>query len=280
MQEHLIAVNGTELFYAEEGTGHLCLLLHGGPGLDHQEFVPWLSPLATSARLIYLDHRGNGRSQRVAPEQFTTAAVVEDVEALRRALGFEQMAVLGHSFGGFIALSYTLAYPASVSRLIISCSAPSYDIGAEVEAQLAAFDNSQIAAAFARENEIQSDEDMRAVILDELPFYFASYPDEIRRVAEDWANRTRYSAALSSWWSVNQMPLYDTRPRLAEIHMPTLVLAGRHDRVCSLNQARLMEHGIPGARMVVFEASGHMPQMEESARYIQVVRDFLTERDG
>lgn len=276
MQEHYVAVNGTELFYAEEGTGLPCLLLHGGPGLDHQEFVPWLSPLATSARLIYLDHRGNGRSRRIPPEQFTTAAVVEDVEALRRALGFEQMAVLGHSFGGFIALSYALAYPSAVSRLIISCSAPSHDIGAEVEEQLAAFNNPQVAAAFARENEIQSDEDMRAVILDELPFYFAAYPDEIRQVAEDWARRTRYSAALSSWWSVHQMPLYDVRPRLGELTMPTLILAGRHDRVCSLNQARLMEQGIPGARLVVFEKSGHMPQMEEPARYIQTARDFLT----
>lgn len=275
MQEHHIAVNGTNLFYAEEGTGMPCLLLHGGPGLDHHEFVPWLSPLATSARLLYLDHRGNGLSQRIPPEQFTTDAVVEDVEALRRALGSEQIAVLGHSFGGFIALSYALAYPSAVSRLIISCSAPSYDIGAEVEEQLAAFDNPHVAAAFARENEIQSDEDMRAVILDELPFYFATYPDEIRQVAEDWARRTRYSAALSSWWSVHQMPLYDVRPRLSELTMPTLVLAGQHDRVCSLNQARIMEQGIPGAHLVVFEKSGHMPQMEEPARYIQVVRDFL-----
>lgn len=275
MQEHHIAVNGTNLFYAEEGTGMPCLLLHGGPGLDHHEFVPWLSPLATSARLIYLDHRGNGLSQRIPPEQFTTDAVVEDVEALRQALGSEQIAVLGHSFGGFIALSYALAYPSAVSRLIISCSAPSYDIGAEVEEQLAAFDNPQVAAAFARENEIQSDEDMRAVILDELPFYFATYPDEIRQVAEDWAKRTLYSAALSSWWSVHQMPLYDVRPRLGELTMPTLILAGQYDRVCSLNQARIMEQGIPGARLVVFEKSGHMPQMEEPARYIQVVRDFL-----
>ena len=71
------------------------------------------------------------------------------------------------------------------------------------------------------------------------------------------------------------MPLYDTRPRLGELHMPTLILAGRHDRVCSLNQARLMQQGISGARLVIFEESGHMPQMEESARYIQTVRDFV-----
>ncbi len=275
MQEHHIHVNGTELFYAEEGDGRPCVLLHGGPGLDHQEFVPWLSPVAARARLIYLDHRGNGLSRRIPPEQFTTVAVVEDIEALRQELGFEQIAVLGHSFGGFIALSYALAHPSSVSRLIISCSAPSYDIGAEVEEQLAAFNDPQLAAAFARENEIQSDEDMRAVIFDELPFYFATYPDEIRRVAEDWANRTRYSAALSSWWSVNQMPLYDVRPRLGELRIPTLILSGRHDRVCSLNQAQIMEQGIPGARLVVFEKSGHMPQMEETARYTQTVGDFL-----
>jgi proline iminopeptidase len=276
VQGHHIRINGIELYCAEEGTGRPCLLLHGGPGLDHQEFVPWLSPLAKSVRLIYLDYRGNGRSQRIPPEQFTTAAVVEDVEALRRALGFDQMAVLGHSFGGFIALSYALAYPSAVSHLIVSCSAPSHDIGAEVEAQLAAFGSPQVEAAFARENEMQSDEDMQAIILDELPFYFASYPDHIKQMAEDWAKRTRYSAALSSWWGVHQMPLYDVRPRLGELQMPTLILAGRHDRVCSLNQARIMQQGIPGARLVIFEESGHMPQMEESARYIQVVQDFLT----
>ncbi|SRR5579883_248356 len=275
MREHRIKVNGVELFYAEEGDGSPCLLLHGGPGLDHQEFVPWLSPLASSARLIYLDYRGNGRSERIAPELFTTAAVVEDVEALRQALGFPQMAVLGHSFGGFIALSYALAHPSAVSRLIVSCSAPSYDIGAEVEAQLAAFNSPAVAAAFARENEMQSDEDMRAIILDELPFYFATYPDSIKRVAEDWAARTRYSAALSSWWSVHQMPLYDVRPHLGKLSMPALILAGRHDRVCSINQAAIMHQGIPGSRLVVFEQSGHMPHMEESERYIQVVRDFL-----
>src|SRR5690348_14907524 len=128
MQEHRLTVNGVELFYAEEGNGPPCLLLHGGPGLDHQEFVPWLSPLASSARLIYLDYRGNGCSQPIQPEQFTTAAILADIEGLRTALGLKQMAVLGHSFGGFIALSYALAHPPAVSRLIISCSAPSNDL--------------------------------------------------------------------------------------------------------------------------------------------------------
>ncbi len=275
MQKHHVTVNGVELFYAEEGSGPPCLLLHGGPGLDHHEFVPWLSPLASSAHLIYLDYRGNGQSQRILPEQFTTAAVVEDVEALRQQLGLEQMAVLGHSFGGFIALSYALAYPSAVSRLIVSCSAPSFDIGAEVEEQLAKFNSPEVAAAFARENEMQSDEDMSAIIQDELPFYFAIYPDEIKRKAEDWAERTRYSAALSSWWSVHQMPLYDVRPRLGELQMPALIIAGRSDRVCSLQQATIMHEGVAGSRLVLFEQSGHMPQMEEPERYIEVVRDFL-----
>lgn len=275
MQEHFIIVNGVELFYAEEGSGPPCLLLHGGPGLDHHEFVPWLSPLASSARLVYLDYRGNGRSPRIPPEQFTTAAVVEDIEALRQSLGFAQMAVLGHSFGGFIALSYALAYPTAVSRLIISCSAPSYDIGAEVEEQLVGYGSPEVTAAFARENTMQSDEDMRAIIFDELPFYFATYPEKTRQHAEAWARETIYSAALSSWWGVNQMPLYDVRPRLGELHMPTLVIAGRHDRVCSLHQATIMQQGIPGALLALCEHSGHMPQMEESEHYVQVVRNFL-----
>ena len=71
------------------------------------------------------------------------------------------------------------------------------------------------------------------------------------------------------------MPLYDVRPRLGELRMPALILAGRHDRVCSLNQARIMEQGISGSRLVIFEKSGHMPQMEETDRYNQTVSDFL-----
>ncbi len=71
------------------------------------------------------------------------------------------------------------------------------------------------------------------------------------------------------------MPLYDVRPHLGKLSMPALILAGRHDRVCSINQAAIMHQGIPGSRLVVFEQSGHMPHMEESERYIQVVRDFL-----
>lgn len=200
---------------------------------------------------------------------------MEDLEALRQSLGFARMAVLGHSFGGFIALYYALTHPDAVSRLIISCSAPSFDIAAEVEEQLANFGSPAVATAFARENEMQTDEDMRAIIFDELPFYFATYSEEIRLRAEDWARRTRYSAALSSWWSVNQLPLYDVRPRLGELHMPTLVIAGRHDRVCSVHQATIIQQGIPGARLAVCEHSGHMPQMEESERYRAVVRDFL-----
>ena len=124
---------------------------------------------------------------------------------------------------------------------------------------------------------MQSDEDMRAIILDELPFYFATYPEEIRQRAEAWARQTRYSAALSSWWGVHQMPLYDARPRLGELPMPTLIIAGQHDRVCSLQQATIMQQGIARSRLAVFEHSGHMPQMEEPERYIQVVRDFLAD---
>src|SRR5215472_12657005 len=87
VDEHYIRLNGLDLFYAEEGAGLPCFLLHGGPGLDHQMFVPWLSPLASSAHLFYPDLRGNGRSQRLPPAHFSLAAVVDDLEALRQALG-------------------------------------------------------------------------------------------------------------------------------------------------------------------------------------------------
>ena len=93
-----IAVNSVELFFDVYGSGlaargnelvdkPVIVALHGGPGIDHSQFVPWLTPLADAAQLILVDHRGNGRSSRPPVETRTLANMADDLEALRKALG-------------------------------------------------------------------------------------------------------------------------------------------------------------------------------------------------
>src|ERR671927_1770888 len=146
-------LNGTKLFYAEVGQGRVpCLVMHGGLGFDHTCLHPWLDPLGDVMHLVYYDHRANGRSGRPPLETITFEQLCSDADALREHLGFEEVAVLGYSFGGCIALEYALRYPERISHLILLDTAPTLDYGEEIEAnarrkgatqeQLEAFDAS------------------------------------------------------------------------------------------------------------------------------------------
>src|SRR5260221_3650966 len=112
-----IAVNGVALFFGVDGPGlgacgnelvekPVIVPLHGGPGIDHSQFVPWLTPIADAAQLILIDHRGNGRSSRPRVETRTLANMADDLEALRKTLGLGRIVVFGMSFGGVLGLSY------------------------------------------------------------------------------------------------------------------------------------------------------------------------------
>jgi proline iminopeptidase len=131
-----IAVNSVELFFDVYGSGlaargnelvdkPVIVALHGGPGTDHSQFVPWLTPIADAAQLILVDHRGNGRSSRPPVETRTLANMADDLEALRKALGLRRIVVFGMSFGGMLALTYAATYPDSVAGLIPCATAAS-----------------------------------------------------------------------------------------------------------------------------------------------------------
>src|SRR5215470_3983393 len=120
-------VNGTDLFHVEVGAGLPCLVMHGGLGVDHTQFRDALDPLGDVLRLVYYDHRGNGRSGRPPIETITLKQLADDADALRAHLGFERVAVLGHSYGGCIALRYVLDYPQRVSRLVLVGTTAAWD---------------------------------------------------------------------------------------------------------------------------------------------------------
>ena len=129
-------LNDTKLFYVEVGEGLPCLVMHGGLGGDHSALHPWLDPLGDVMRLVYYDHRGNGRSGRPPSETITFEQLCAD--ALREQLGFEEVAVLGYSFRGFVALEYALRYPERISHLILLDTAPTLDYGKRSRPTLAA----------------------------------------------------------------------------------------------------------------------------------------------
>jgi proline iminopeptidase len=276
----LVDVGDTRLHVEERGAGDLALIaLHGGPGLDHTMFGHWLDPDDGEYRLLLVDERAQGRSDPAAPETWTLQQHARDVDALATALGLERYAVLGHSFGAFIALQHAVASPRRPAATIVSSGLPSERFLDHVERELAAFEpvelREQVTSSWAREAHARTQEEVGELLSDQLPFHFADPRDpridDMRAAMGDavYAPDVLRAAATEGYGHI------EVEDRLADVAHPVLVFAGRQDRTCSVEGAEAIAAGVPGAELVVFEHSGHMSFVEEPDAYRAALRRFL-----
>jgi proline iminopeptidase len=277
----LVDVGDTRLFVVEVGPqeGHPILILHGGPGLDHHEFGDYLDPLAGRGyRLIFVDQRAQGRSDRAPPETWTLAHMAADVSALATAMRLDRYAVLGESFGAFVALQHAVDEPGAAAQTMISGGVPSTRWLSMVEENLETLEPSEIRAqvkqSWAKEATVETPEQFAELMHEQWPFHFADPLDpripEYERRTEGWVFAPEVLRAMSENYGA-----IEVEDRLADIPQPVLLLAGRHDRVCSLEAHRFMADRIPNAELVVFDDSGHMTFVEENAKYVDAVDAFL-----
>jgi proline iminopeptidase len=277
----LVDVGDTRLNVEERGAGDLALIaLHGGPGLDHTMFGEWLDPLGDACRLLLVDERSQGRSEPSAADTWTLDQHARDVDALATALGLERYVVLGHSFGAFIALQHAVDFSGRPAGTVVSSGSPSERLlMGHVERELERFEpvelREQVQASWAREADARTQDEVRALLDDQLPFHFADprdpRMDEMRTAMAGavYAPDVLRAAATEGYGHI------EVEDRLGVVRHPVLVLAGRHDRTCSVEAAEVIARGIPDADLVVFEHSGHMTFVEEPAAYVDAVRRFL-----
>src|SRR5580658_5042836 len=125
-QDGFVDAHGVLIYYVTFGKGPPLMIVHGGPGADHTYFLPYLLPLARTHRLIFIDERGSGRSQRLQDTSlYTVENMVEDVEDVRTALKLGKISLLGHSYGGVLAEAYALKYQQNLTHLILNSTFPS-----------------------------------------------------------------------------------------------------------------------------------------------------------
>lgn len=267
-----IAVRDTELYVDVAGQGPPVLVMHGGLGVDHTCFRPWLDPLGDTASLVYYDHRGNGRSARAPLDDVDHDTWVEDADALRAALGHERVVVLGHSYGGFLALRYALAHPDRVRGLILVSTAAVMEHWDSIHQGLAARHATPAQLRAFEDRPFEDDADFGATLAALLPLYFH------RRPCQDVTDRLA-GMSISVEASVaggRCMADYDVRADLARIGCPALVLAGRHDFVMPVAAtAAPLAAGLADSELTVFEDSGHFPYIEQAALFGDVVRSWL-----
>jgi proline iminopeptidase len=280
------------VYYEAEGQGTPIVLIAGGPGGTHADFHPWFGRLSRRFQVVYFDNLGRGRSDRLEDlSHYTVERDAEDVEALRVALGHEQIYVFGYSYGGLPALAYAIKYPNRVRGLILSDTIHSARGWQESIDGCNAYVQHQYPDTWEELMDMR-----RAGTNSSSPAYRDLYERclvDIRwKHAESQAkmpaleeassegNSEIYTALIGpdpAWKVGGTLIGYDPRPRMKGLRVPTLSCVGRHDRVTTPKQAKEIQAALPEgvARLVIFEESGHRPYVEETERYFDVIEDFL-----
>jgi proline iminopeptidase len=270
-------IRDASLFVEVIGHGDPLVLMHGGPGLDHVSLTAFRD-LADRHTVVFYDHRCNGRSIGTAVTSMTWENLTADADALREGLGFERWAVLGHSFGGHVALEYVLRYQERVSQLVLLDTAGaarwSQENGPEV---LAGRGYSPKTVAVARRfysGRVAPKDFVRSSIR-LAPAYDSRF--SVLRLAREmleggWRMRTRPEALV---FGGQMMRGWSVMDRLGEIRVPTLVLAGHDDFLFPPESQALLAAGIPNASLRIVERAGHNPQSERPAETLAAVADFL-----
>jgi len=273
-----VDINGAALNVEVLGPDGAPVLIahHGGGGIGSlAEPRATFGPFADLFRVIVFDARGCGRSEGVPPYSHEQWAA--DVDGLRQWAGVEQVVVAGGSYGGFIAMEYATRYPDRVMGMVLRDTAPDASTLSLAYENARNQDRVQLDwEGFDRywSGRITDDDDLKARWADMIPLYDYEYDAEKSAAAVE-AGIYRHEA--HNWCFQQNMPVYDLKPLLPSVTCPTLVTVGRTDWVTPVSQAEVIADLVPDSRLVVFEKSGHSPQVEERELFQQVVRDFLVE---
>jgi proline iminopeptidase len=269
-----VAVRGISLFTRVMGQGDPLLLMHGGPGADHTVLL-CLKALAATHTLIFYDHRCNGRSVGPDVSTMTWDHLAADADALRQHFGFERWAVLGHSFGGMVALEYALRYPDRLTHLILADTcADTWWVQHHAPELLAKRGYPPRAVESAR-RAFNGQATPWQIRLGLLRFGRAyTYKLTLLGLVRLLRVKQRLDAAIFGFGHL--LPGWNVLDRLPEIQVPTLVLAGRHDFEFPPEHQAIMADRLPNARLEIIERAGHNAPQERPAEVVAALERFLS----
>lgn len=285
-----LKVNGAKLWVETEGKGDALFLISGGPGGAHVGLHNF-APLKDNCMLVYIDNFGRGKSDTAkSPAEYSINRDVEDIEGIRAALKLDKINILGHSYGSIVAQLYALKYPLNVKHLIIANGFYSGEMWQANDDN----SNHEIETNYPevwerlmkmRNAGIQSSDPTFNAIYGEVPygFLYAYNPEKfLKGIDPSYPNK--FNSALyfqlvgpdGDFTVGGDIANFDCRFQLSELSMPVLVIAGRYDRVSVPKFAVRYKEYCPQAQFVMFEKSGHNPQVEEPEKEFKVISDFLS----
>jgi proline iminopeptidase len=285
-----ISVNGVRLFFDVEGAKFVpdgpvmrekpvLLMLHGGPGADHTIYRPAYSALADIAQIVYLDHRGNGRSEDGPRERWNLAQWGDDVRAFCDVLGIVDPIVLGASFGGMVALAYATRHAGHPGKLVLISTEAAGGSYRERRVELFERFGGPEVGALARRRFLEPEAPLDQAARDEwrrlaIPLYnrVPRDPDIARRAV------SRPEVALH-WFAKpgGESDTFDMFPVLDRIRCPTLVIGGEEDPMHPIESQADLAAALP-PHLVQFERfanCGHGVVPDAPERAMALLREFI-----
>lgn len=279
-------IRGTEIYFDVAGQqlelrGNHCVekpvlfMLHGGPGGDHLRYKTHSLPLQDKAQLVFIDHRGCGRSKKTKASDYTLENNIEDIEALRKHLGLDKISILGTSYGGMVAQGYAIRYPKRVEKLILVVTAPSFRFIDEARNYISTKGSKeQIAICERLFNGTFTNHH-------QLAMYF-KLMEPLYSLKSKKKGKAIFSKTPTEWscQALNQgfggfLRTFDYLPQLKRITCKTLILAGENDWICSPNQSKLLAKHIPHSKLHILKRCGHSLAVDAKRQYLKLIREFL-----
>ena len=278
-----VDIGGARLYFDVEGAGLVgegsamvarptLLLLHGGPGFDHSLFKPWFGRFADTHQVVYLDHRGQGRSDEQSdPTHWNLSSWADDVAAFCAALDIERPVIFGNSFGGMVAAVVAGRYPELASKLVLSSTAARLHLDAlyDMMERLGGIEAREVATSYWTD---PTPEHMNSYLKICLPLYtrHGPGPSEAR-------GRAIVNPAVTAHFINGEQRTMDLREQLADITCRTLVLAGMEDPVCPPVCQEEMVAALPSetTEFHLLSDCGHGTYRDQPERTESILRDFF-----
>lgn len=292
-REQYVDADGVLIYTVSFGRGAPLVVLHGGPGASHDYFLPYLLPLARHNRLVFVDERGSGKSEKLEDvSKYTVEAMAEDVEAVRKALALGKINLLGHSYGGVLAQAYAFRYQANLAHLVLCSTFHSTKALNEVFRQMKAKMPAELRARIDKmeaeglyghgkdyeRNRYTNDYMIAAWGEGYFPYIYQNRPDPNHDPVAN--GNMAWDLYREMWGSHGEFVIdgnlvsVEYAGRLGTIKVPTLITVGDHDE-SDPSIARDMHALIPGSKLVVLPKSGHMTFVDQPGMFNQAVEQFL-----
>lgn len=278
-EEGLVQVNGTELFVKRIGSGDPIMIVHGGPVLEHGYLLPHLEPLADSYELIFFDQRLSGRSAgTVDSASVRLATFAADIEGLRQELGLGDIHLMGHSWGGLLAMSYAIRHGDHLrSLLLLNSIGANSALWQEEQALVASriTDQDRADMLAVRETEAFEQREPAAVLAMLLISYRPQFFERANLealelyVPLDYADRSRQFGFMS-----RELMSFDLTDGLAKLVVPTLIIYGEAEPAVAIS-APALHTSVPNSELVIVPQAGHFPFVEQADTTLAAIRGFL-----